>query len=879
MKTMAKKLKTMLMVFVLLSATTISIKAQQAGIDIAINAKQKSETTESFFNFEKHYGTGVGRFQSVTFDPINEGVIYASGYEGRHIFKSVDNGSTWSVFYTIPRVIIQEDYRTYSLKFANTEQPTHLYFVGEVLGSVKDSYRGLYILDVAEKQIVKEIKIINNDDYVSIKGYDVCKANPERIILNVSSRKTPYHSIWLSNDGGNSFDIIFDYNNFSFSVPQIVRFNPVNSDIVYAGIDHYSAIMKYSIANNNWSTVYNHAESNIRIADIAFDPNNSDLAYATTNDFGANIPGILKSSDGGNTWNQIETNIELEPVFQNMFDKIGINPETSEVWVTYENIILSSADGGANWQSLTFPADELLYSLGYEIAYNPFNTDHVLILTNRRVVETTNGGESFNAMPVPFSRIATLNSTVFPNDDKYIYYTTRGAYFAENVVTGETSSNTSLMGTGMNYVVNGDSQIQDRVFISKTNNSKYGVTQIFLSEDNLQTEPVYIFGTNQIGMKSFASSPSNPDTYWFVLGSIGAQNLWKATNNFSTLENKSISGYEQDYSGLIVIIDNGVETIWTGFNGLTMKGVFKSIDGGDTWEMRNNGLPFGADIRDIAISPFDQQVMLATASMYWGIYMTTNGGGSWFNVHEDNELSKIKFSTKQEGLVVAQKHGRPGFLFSVDGGYTWLENPAFDLLDADYLEMELIDHEDYASLFFSTSCSGVHEYSLSIPPVYSLKFIVEDEDGEFIPDAQIKLNGIEYSKGKYDFDVYPYTYYYTVTCDSLPAVNGYVTITDSDVTVYIVIKEDEDDNVYSPHIIHNSISIYPNPATSQLIIMSGETINEIFVYDLQGRIIYSNKIQSFEYTFNVSNLNNGMYFIKILTSGNKVITRKFQVNK
>ncbi|MCK9256043.1 MAG: T9SS type A sorting domain-containing protein, partial [Bacteroidales bacterium] len=58
--------------------------------------------------------------------------------------------------------------------------------------------------------------------------------------------------------------------------------------------------------------------------------------------------------------------------------------------------------------------------------------------------------------------------------------------------------------------------------------------------------------------------------------------------------------------------------------------------------------------------------------------------------------------------------------------------------------------------------------------------------------------------------------------------------------------------------ISNSISIYPNPATDILHFNQAQTYE---IFDIQGRVL--KKSEAEQNSANISELKNGMYFIKI----------------
>lgn len=74
----------------------------------------------------------------------------------------------------------------------------------------------------------------------------------------------------------------------------------------------------------------------------------------------------------------------------------------------------------------------------------------------------------------------------------------------------------------------------------------------------------------------------------------------------------------------------------------------------------------------------------------------------------------------------------------------------------------------------------------------------------------------------------------------------------------------------------NEIGVYPNPAANNVTVSTEYTPTEIQIIDLSGKIVQSNMPLSKQSVLDVSELNTGLYLIKIF-SENKVETVKLQV--
>ena len=73
-----------------------------------------------------------------------------------------------------------------------------------------------------------------------------------------------------------------------------------------------------------------------------------------------------------------------------------------------------------------------------------------------------------------------------------------------------------------------------------------------------------------------------------------------------------------------------------------------------------------------------------------------------------------------------------------------------------------------------------------------------------------------------------------------------------------------------------SLHLYPNPASDMLHLEGDFEGSQVSLYDLTGRRVYQGEYQ---HNIAVSNLNDGMYFIQVVTAEGQVITQKFIISK
>ncbi len=125
----------------------------------------------------------------------------------------------------------------------------------------------------------------------------------------------------------------------------------------------------------------------------------------------------------------------------------------------------------------------------------------------------------------------------------------------------------------------------------------------------------------------------------------------------------------------------------------------------------------------------------------------------------------------------------------------------------------------------------------------------------------------------------------TTTINSIAQESG---VTSNDFTgevVYIVTTENNQDTKSWKVIVENEVSvssnldmdieIYPNPATSKLFIKLGNVTNttSISILNVTGQTVHTEILENSISQINISDLKNGLYFIKIQNNGNAFITK------
>jgi hypothetical protein len=87
---------------------------------------------------------------------------------------------------------------------------------------------------------------------------------------------------------------------------------------------------------------------------------------------------------------------------------------------------------------------------------------------------------------------------------------------------------------------------------------------------------------------------------------------------------------------------------------------------------------------------------------------------------------------------------------------------------------------------------------------------------------------------------------------------------------YSLIVSGFDQNLSTSDFSPNFVSVYPNPSTGIFTITnSEELINELTIYDLQGRMIINKSVNNLESTVDLSSYNSGVYILEVVSQYGK----------
>ena len=273
------------------------------------------------------------------------------------------------------------------------------------------------------------------------------------------------------------------------------------------------------------------------------------------------------------------------------------------------------------------------------------------------VWKTEDYGTTWNVVSDGYFETPSIGDiAVAQNDANIVYVGTGSDGLRSNVITGKgmyksidggaTWDHIGLRETGHIGAVEIDPTNHNIVWVAAIGqafnaNEERGV---YKTEDGGKTWDKVLFISDTVGFADIELLPGNPDIVFAA--------AWKAERKPWTI----ISGGSQEEGGL-----------------------YKSEDGGKSWEKITDGLPQGliGDI-DLAISPADSSIVYALVEAPGddgGLYRSVDQGRTFVQVSDDSNIRNRPFyygnieADPQNADVVYSLAGR--FVKSVDGGATW----------------------------------------------------------------------------------------------------------------------------------------------------------------------------------------------------------------
>jgi photosystem II stability/assembly factor-like uncharacterized protein len=481
----------------------------------------------------------------------------------------------------------------------------------------------------------------------------------------------PSAGLFKSTDGGASWaeanEGLFDP--FTLADPldvPAISIDPSNPQVLVAGT-RFSEIFRSADGGATWTPqTFGGFNLGLETTGLARDPSNPQRIYAAT------TVGLLLSVDGGLDWNFFG-NAAIS------FFSITVDPATpSTVYAGNLNGfgLGKSLDSGATWLSANGNLPHVTVD-GVDffppiraIAVAPDGSAVYLATEGTGLFRSTDGGASWTALEAGLNERDFHSLAFLPGQPATTLLAGGnggGVYRSDD--GGANWSKTSLgLDEALVTAVDANPLIPGKAYAS-TFDGVYATADgggtWTRASGGLPPEPVAALAVTEV----IHLQPGDPETIY--AGTLGG-GLWTSVDGGTSWLRRD--GLEDDFISAVAIDPVNIFNVYAGtdhpFDGSNPQGVYKSADGGATWQRM--GLdPGGFPIDVLAIDPSNPSRIGAASRGLGGYFQSTNGGVSWTSVTPGGgcgAVNTVLYPGVGDRVLVGASNG---VCRSENGGATW----------------------------------------------------------------------------------------------------------------------------------------------------------------------------------------------------------------
>jgi photosystem II stability/assembly factor-like uncharacterized protein len=649
-----------------------------------------------------------------------------------------------------------------------------------------------------------------------------------------------------STDGGNTWTNTGL--NWTVQSTKLIRrliINPNNPQILMAAAS--DGIWRTSNGGTTWSNVQTGY-----FMDMELKPGDPNYVYASTFDYAGNA-SIYRSTNAGISFNfigsvtdGIRINLEVTPNNPSLVDMVVVNNQSGLQGLWYSNDSGFSFNeyfsGNCNNNLLNNSYDasgcggQGIYDLAYCI--NPNNYNEIWV-GGVNTWATDDGGLNFYPMTMwNDDPTSNPNGTPVVHADKHdlkfhplqnntLYECNDGGLYR----TSNSGASWTDLSNGL-----GISQLY-RIGVSQTNNDRV----ISGLQDNGSKELKngnWSDVTGGDGMECIIDY-TNPNTQY---ASYHSGELYRTTdgwNNQTTISDNIPGQPTGAWVTPYIMHPTNPQILFAGYNK-----VFKTTNQGNTWTAISPALSDA--LRSIVVAPSNPNVIYAAS--FDTIYVTTDGGNNWNYIPLNITGAKISYlavhPTNPQKVFVTLSGYSSGnkIYYSNDGGANWINYsgtlpnlPVNCVVYQNGSNDALYIGTDVGVFYREANANDWTPYQTGLPNVVVTELEISYNNN--------KLWAATFGRGLWNSDLNPTT-------------------------------------VGTNNIINKNdfLNIYPNPNQGIFNIETNIDKYEVNIYNMLGELVYvESNINSTKKIFDLSALNNGVYFIK-LVSENKSVIQKFAIS-
>lgn len=537
--------------------------------------------------------------------------------------------------------------------------------------------------------------------------------------------------IYKSQDAGSSWDII-EPAIPSDAIVYSITVHPGDSSVLFISTDY--GVLISEDGGEQWKEI-NEGLPHTNTRKLVMDPTDPDVLYLTIHSTPNEHPwqgGVYKSIDGGESWQPKNVGLGKhvgrpgdDRRITGNYENVLINPQDPNILYVgaaswWNTGIYKSTNGGESWRNTVAISNSepgwINYndwspSQGESMAIDPNDPDRVFFADAWQVIATQDGGGTWQQIytnqlgddPLMWGSRGLETTVVYdievsPGNSDLVYqgYADVGIHRSDD--GGKTFYHFTPGLADDFFDIEIDPQDPNVLYASVTRwTSK--VADLVKSVDAGQTWQMIGFPpSDQVDLiiSKLVLDPTSPiDSRVIYAGSKGDGVFKSSDGGLSWMDiNSGLGENGNRFVSSLVTDPTNPNLLYAGvaINYRTLEssdqygGVYKTDDGGQTWQKVDENMPY---VLDLAVDHFDTQIVYAATREYLdsdndvyfegGVYQSLDGGSSWRRVFDDPFVMVVETDPHTPGVVYAGTGDHPyhdqstgnGLFRSDDQGETW----------------------------------------------------------------------------------------------------------------------------------------------------------------------------------------------------------------